>query len=233
MKQNLPLVWPRLVLAAGATMVALVAPILWVPLLALGAGWVLWRVRSHEQDADPLRSAGRIGLMILVATVLVTPVWLVLLASVSWSDAAWVAGALAVRLSAVFFIGFAFTAAISPACWFASLRRFPRLALALMLTLRQIPEFAQDSVRLRAAQQGRGLLVGMRSWRPLVFLVPLFSRGLERAQRLSTALLLAGWGQGDSRPVATARAKGSDASYVVAGLLLAGIALVPRYWSAP
>ncbi len=232
MNRGLALVWPRLVLAAGATLVALLAPILLVPLVAVGAGFVLWRLQDIEADGTPLRSAGSIGLTILVTTFLVTPVWLVLLVGVQWIPALLVSGALAVRLSAVFFIGFAFTAAVSPACWFASLHRFPRLALALMLTMRQIPEFTQDSVRLRAAQQGRGLLVGRRAWRPLVFLVPLFSRGLERADRLSTALLLSGWGQAKARPVAAARATGGDAWFVLGGLVLAGFALLPRFWLA-
>lgn len=221
-----PLLWPRVVLAVGATAVALLAPLWWVPLLWLGPLWVLWRVRLRDDDVSLLRSGLWLGGLLFLATLVVTPLWLVVLAGVAWVQAVQVAAALAVRLLAVFLVGFAFTAWVKPASWLASLRSFPRLGLLLTLTLRQLPEFAQDSVRLRAAQQGRGLLVGHRRWRPFVFLVPLFSRAFERSDRISMALILSGWGQGKARPVRRPRLQAVDPVLALGGLALAAVAVL-------
>lgn len=220
---------PRLVLAMGAMVGALLLPLWLLPFLAIAAGLALW----HCKDAASLRAAGWMGLTVIFFTLLVTPLWLVFWAEIVLANALLLSASLAVRLTTVVFIGVAFTAAVPPFAWLAALRRFPRLGMALTLTFRQVPEFAQDATRMRAAQQGRGLLVGHRRFRPLVFLVPLFTRAMERADRLSMALVLAGWGRRKARPVMVPRWVPLDGVWIVTGLILAAMALWPTSLGLP
>lgn len=220
---TVPHVVPRLVLAVGAMIGALLLPLWLLPFLALAAGVALWR----SKDAASMRAAGWMGLTIILFTLVVTPFWLTFLAGLVFADALLLAGALAVRLTTVVFIGIALTASVPPFAWLAALRRYPRLAMALTLTFRQVPEFAQDAVRMRTAQRGRGLLVGRRRMRPLVFLVPLFTRAVERADRLSMALVLAGWGEGTPRPVRVPKWTPMDGVWILAGSAVAVVAIWP------
>lgn len=220
-----PMLFPRFLLAAGATMVALLAPLWAVPWVALVAGAVIGL--SGKGGVSSVRSAGLLGLVVILVTLGFTPVWLVFLAGVGWEHAFLVAGPLAVRLTSVLFVGLAFKQVTSPACWLVSLRGSPRLALSLMVTFRQLPELAEDARRLRRVQQARGLFVRRRWGDPSVLLVPLFSRALDRADRLSAALLLAGWGQGRAVPVRTPQARPWDLVLAAGGLLLAVAALYP------
>lgn len=217
--------FPRFVFAVGATVVALLAPLWVVPAVAMGSGVAI--LLASRDRAASARSAGLLGLVVLLVTLVVTPVWLVLLAGVGWRHAFFVAGPLAVRLTTVLFVGWAFKEVTSPASWLVSLRRFPRLALSLMVTFRQLPELGEDARRLHRVQQARGLLVRRRMIDPSVFLVPLFSRALDRADRLSAALLLAGWGQGKAVPVRMPRSRPRDIVFASAGILLVLAAVHP------
>jgi energy-coupling factor transporter transmembrane protein EcfT len=223
---SFPLLFPRALLALGATVLALVGPLWLAPVVAVAAGMLLWAVSAPRDGA--LRAVGWMGGMVLGFSLVLTPLTLVLLAGVGFSHAVWVSGALAVRLCAVVFIASAFKQAVSPAMVLSSLRWSPRLALALMVTLRQLPELTEDAVRLRRVQQARGLLVSRWGWRPMVFLVPLFSRSLARADRLSEALLLSGWGESRRRPLRPSRARLQDAWWALGGVLLIVVAVASR-----
>lgn len=212
-----PALVPRLALALGATVLALLAPVPWVPLLALGAAVAL----ARAGDGAAWRAAGLLGLVTIAATLIVTPFTLVVLAGVPQAQAVAVAAAFAVRLAAIAFVGVAVTATLPPRAWLAGLRRAPRLALALLVTFRQVPEIAADAARIRRAQRGRGLLAGRQRWRPLALFVPLVARSLERADRLGRALVLAGWGKGRARPLVTARYRLWDVALLALGAALA------------
>lgn len=180
---------PRLVLALGAAAAALVSGVHVAALVGVAALLPLRR----SADAGLLRATRMTVVAVTAATLLFTPLWLHLLVGVPERAAFHVGLALALRLDAVLLVGLALTATLPPVAWLAATRRFPRLGLALTLTFRQVPELAAESERIRKAQRARGL-AGAHLWsRPLAVAVPLVVRSLERAERMGTALTLAGW----------------------------------------
>lgn len=215
-----------MLLGAGAAAVALTGSLGLAGVVALGA---LWPLRARG-DAALLRGALSMVGMLTLATLVLTPTWLHLLAGVAERAAFRTGLALAVRLDAVLLVGLALAAALPPVAWLAATRRFPRLGLVLTLTFRQVPELAAETERIRRAQRARGLASGPLVLRPVSVMVPVVVRSLERAERMGAALVLAGWtgGRGGTR-VVVARWGGGDVLWALLGSGLLGWALLPLF----
>lgn len=214
-----PAVTPRLALSIAAAIAALAGPLPLAPVVTAAAAFVI----ARRGDGPVVRGAGWTLIGLSLGTMVLTPLWLHLLADVPLRTAVEVAAAFAVRLGAVLASGFALGVAVRPRTWIAATRRWPTVGLALALTVRQVPELAADAARIRLAQRARGLHLGWGAWRPRAVAIPLVQRGLDRADRLAHALTLAGWGSKGRRPLRRTRFAALDLAWVAlaVGLLAA------------
>lgn len=164
-----------------ATTLALVAPLHLIPFVGIGGCVFLVLAKRWGGLTTPLLFVASLS----VATFALHPLILHLGASVPWAQGFGIAAAASLRLGAVILVAAALEAWVPPAAWLDGLRRWPRAALVVALTIRMIPEFAAMQRRVRSAQRARGLV----SWRDQVdALGTSFVLVLEQAERMARSL---------------------------------------------
>ncbi|MBW3581700.1 MAG: energy-coupling factor transporter transmembrane protein EcfT [Euryarchaeota archaeon] len=216
-----PTVFPRILLAAAATLVALIGPAWGVAVVAAAAGIGLVRSGAHATA----RTTGWMVLGLVAATIVFQAAILVPFVGLGWLEALGVGAAFSARLGTVLLVTSLLAVALPPRAWLASLARFPRLGLLFTLVFRQVPDMAAEAERVRRAQRARGLLIG-RLVPALATVVPVMSRTLERADRMGRVLLLAGWGRPRREPLVRPRFHVVDIVWMgLAVALLAGLFL--------
>ena len=132
------------------------------------------------------------------------------------------------KLLAIFPMALLFVFTTHPSEFAAGLNRVGvsyRVAYAVSLTLRYLPEIIKDFVNILHAQQARGIDISRKT--PLLrriknvagILFPLFLASLERAEVISNAMSLRGFGKGRRRSWYSARPLGAG-DWWVFGLML-------------